>query len=151
MIVRASAADLADVAELAGMLWPGHAPGELEKELAGLLARPDAALFLLRTEERAAQGFAQCQMRRDYVEGASSSPVGYLEGIFVRPEARGTGGAGALLAACEAWAGAQGCREFASDCAWDNEASIRFHRSAGFAEANRIVCFIKPLHPAGTE
>ena len=28
-------------------------------------------------------GFAQCQLRRDYVEGTKTSPVGYPEGIFV--------------------------------------------------------------------
>ena len=55
------------------------------------------------------------------------------------------GGARALLAACEDWARARGCREFASDCELDNEASIGFHRAVGFAEANRIVCFAKRL------
>ena len=31
-------------------------------------------------------GFAQCGLRFDYVEGTDSSPVGYLEGIFVLEE-----------------------------------------------------------------
>ena len=34
-------------------------------------------------------GFAQCTLRNDYVEGSSSSPVGYLEGIYVKDEYRG--------------------------------------------------------------
>ena len=87
----------------------------------------------------------QCQLRRDYVQGAGSSPVGYLEGIFVREEYRRRGHARELLAACQAWAAEQGCREFASDCELDNQASYRFHRAAGFAEAGRIICFIKKL------
>lgn len=29
-------------------------------------------------------GFAQCQLRCDYVEGTKTTPVGYLEGIFIK-------------------------------------------------------------------
>lgn len=90
-------------------------------------------------------GFAQCQLRRDYVEGTESSPVGYLEGIFVAEEYRHQGVARKLLAACEIWAKEQGCTEFASDCELANTASLRFHLNVGFQEANRIICFTKKL------
>ena len=79
------------------------------------------------------------------MEGTSTSPVGYLEGIFVREENRGRGAARALLAACEAWAAGQGCREFASDCELENSGSLRFHLASGFREANRIICFCKKI------
>ena len=49
-------------------------------------------------------GFAQCGLRRDYVEGTESSPVGYLEGIFVKESYRSKGCAKELLLACESWA-----------------------------------------------
>lgn len=49
------------------------------------------------------EGFAQCQLRHDYVEGTDSSPVGYLEGIFVKQEHRKQGYAKELLAKCEEW------------------------------------------------
>ncbi len=39
-------------------------------------------------------------MRTDYVEGTESSPVGYLEGIFVKEEYRKNGYAKELLFAC---------------------------------------------------
>lgn len=90
-------------------------------------------------------GFAQCQLRCDYVEGTIHSPVGYLEGIFVREDHRRTGVAGKLLAACEDWARAMGCREFASDCELPNTDSLAFHLRLGFTEANRIICFTKKL------
>ena len=144
MIEKAKTADLPQVVRLAEALWPGHAPGALEEELGELMERPDAALFLAWEEGRAA-GFAQCQLRRDYVEGTEHSPVGYLEGIFVEEPFRRRGLAGKLLSACEGWAAEQGCREFASDCELDNAQSIFFHNALGFREANKIVCFVKEL------
>ena len=85
------------------------------------------------------------QVRHDYVEGTKTSPVGYLEGIFVKEGFRCKGYAKALLSACEEWARANGCREFASDCEIVNESSFLFHKATGFTEANRIICFTKQL------
>ena len=90
-------------------------------------------------------GFAQCQLRQDYVEGTESSPVGYLEGVFVEESHRNSGYARSLLAACEQWAREQGCSEFASDCELTNTQSLAFHLHCGFREANRIICFTKKL------
>lgn len=143
-IRRAEPADLASVAGLALALWPDNDPEELSGELAPLLAAPDAAIFLCLHDEEAV-GFAQCQLRRDYVEGCESSPVGYLEGVYVAEGYRRRGVAAALLKACEGWALLQGCREFASDCELDNTDSLGFHLANGFEEANRIICFTKRL------
>lgn len=143
MIRQAAMQDLESVTDLALALWPDHDRTALRDEMAALLKDTNAALFLL-TEGKAI-GFAQCQLRNDYVEGTSSSPVGYLEGIYVAPECRRKGGARALLAACEAWARGKGCTEFAGDCELTNTQSQAFHQSMGFCEANRIVCYVKPL------
>ena len=144
MIKRAEPSDLRALAGLALALWPDHREEELADELAGLLANGEAAFFL---EEEGGEylGFAQVQLRRDYVEGAHSSPVGYLEGIYVRPGSRRRGTARALLAACERWAADMGCAEFASDCPVDNADSLRFHLASGFQEAGRIICFTKQI------
>ena len=144
MIRQAGPEALPTVAALARQLWPEHTLSELEGEFALLLSRADAAVFLAWEQGRAV-GFAQCQLRHDYVEGTSGCPVGYLEGIFVVREHRRRGHGRALLAACERWARAMGCEEFASDCALGNEESFSFHLGAGFAEVGRIICFVKPL------
>ena len=139
----ARAEELPAVAALAAKLWE-HPAEELEADFAALLGQPEAALF---TAERGGEivGFAQCQLRHDYVEGTSSSPVGYLEGIYVEEAHRNRGVAAALLRACEAWVKEKGCTEFASDCELTNMESLRFHRALGFEEANRIICFRKAL------
>ncbi len=61
----------------------------------------DDAVFYLISEAGQPIGFAQCQLRYDYVEGAKSSPVGYLEGIFIREEYRNNSYARRLLQECE--------------------------------------------------
>lgn len=144
MIIRADQIHLGVLTELALKLWPGHGYEDLFEELKEIIIRQDAAFFLAYEGERPV-GFAQCQLRHDYVEGTSFSPVGYLEGIYVEADCRGRGLAGQLLGACEDWARAMGCAEFASDCELENTQSLHFHLKLGFEEANRIICFTKKL------
>ena len=144
MIRKAEIKDLPILAELACQLWPDHTVEEMRTEFAEILAKPDAAYFLAYADENAV-GFAQCQLRHDYVEGTVSSPVGYLEGIYVADEYRQQGFARELLSACESWAKEKGCTEFASDCELNNVQSLQFHLNVGFEEANRIICFTKKL------
>ena len=144
MIRNALLSDVATVAALAQQLWPHHEAAQLQEEFEPLLEDANAAVFLAFSDDMPV-GFAQCQLRHDYVEGTASSPVGYLEGIFVAPAYQKQGIARALLASCEKWAKEQGCVEFASDCELSNTNSLRFHLSMGFEEANRIICFSKKL------
>ena len=143
-IRKATVRDAACVAELALRLWPEHTLDDLTAEFALTLREEDAAIFLAFRGDTAI-GFAQCQLRHDYVEGTRSSPVGYLEGIYVAQTMRRQGIARSLLRACESWANGMGCLEFASDCELDNADSLHFHLSTGFLEAGRIICFTKQL------
>ena len=144
MIQKAEIKDLHILSELACQLWPDNTVEEMRSEFAEIIAKPDAA-FLLAYEEDTAAGFAQCQLRHDYVEGTDSSPGGYLEGIYVADGYRKQGVAKELLSACESWAKTKGCTEFASDCELENTQSLEFHLNVGFEEANRIICFTKKL------
>lgn len=83
-IRRAKTNQWQETAAIARMLWPSHEKEELEQEFRVLLQNPDAAVFLVYQGDVLA-GFAQCGLRWDYVEGSSSSPVGYLEGILYCP------------------------------------------------------------------
>ena len=144
MITKATKNDAAAIAQLAVQMWSSHPAHQLQAEFEELLARDDAAIFLCVCDGRII-GFAQCQLRRDYVEGTESSPVGYLEGVFVETQMRGRGYGKAMVSACEQWAKTQGCKEFASDCELSNHSSLAFHLHAGFQEANRIICFVKKI------
>ena len=144
MIQKAEIKDLPVIAELACQLWLDNSVEEMQAEFAETLTKPDAAFFLAYADGTAV-GFAQCQLRHDYVEGTDSSPVGYLEGIYVADGYRKQGVARELLAAYENWAKEKGCAEFASDCELSNTQSLQFHLNVGFEEANRIICFTKKI------
>lgn len=144
MIYKATETDIPAVAKMAMLLWEGNTAKELSEEFAELVRSDKGAVFIAASENKAI-GFAQVQLRHDYVEGTSSSPVGYLEAVFIRQEYRKQGYARELLGRCEEWAKEKGCVEFASDCELTNDLSLEFHLKAGFMEANRIICFTKAL------
>ncbi|MFA5576143.1 MAG: aminoglycoside 6'-N-acetyltransferase [Tissierellaceae bacterium] len=140
IISEATYENLKDVTQLANILWANYAIEELESILKETIEDEKGVIFIVVEKEKLA-GFAQCGLRYDYVEGTNSSPVGYLEGIFIKEEFRKKGYAKKLLKCCEKWSAKKGCGEFASDCELTNDISFKFHLSMGFAEANRIICF----------
>jgi GNAT superfamily N-acetyltransferase len=72
--------------------------------LSSLIANPEqGAVFIARDEDRTAIGLATLGWRWSSSRGAR---IGHLEDLFVVPEARGQGGAEALIEAC-----ADLCRE----------------------------------------
>lgn len=144
MIQKAEIKDINLLASLASLMWNNHTFNELIEEFSKIMSSKKAQFFI-KYENDIPAGFAQCQLRYDYVEGSETSPVGYLEGIFVKPEYRGKGYAKELLTECELWAKDNGCCEFASDCEINNKNSFQFHKAMNFTEANRIICFIKKL------
>lgn len=144
MVRKAGIENLEELADLAVLMWTENTVQDLIDEFSDLVSKDDVRFFL-KYHQDIPVGFAQCQLRYDYVEGTDSGPVGYLEGIFIKEEYRHKGYAGELLSECEKWAKEKGCKEFASDCEIDNNSSYCFHMAMGFEEANRIICFTKKL------
>ncbi|MFL6427339.1 MAG: aminoglycoside 6'-N-acetyltransferase [Acidobacteriaceae bacterium] len=127
-------------------LWPELVEEENRRETEAMLT--DDSRFFVRiaveTEGNPA-GFAEASLRRDYVNGCATSPVVFLEGIYVEPHVRRQGAAHALVSAVEAWARQMGCSELGSDALLDNDDSHAMHRRLGFAETERVVYFCKDL------
>ena len=144
MLKKAGKEDAYGLARLAIQMWENHEVEELAGEFEELVQSENAACFLKYVDDKTV-GFAQCQLRYEYVEGTETSPVGYLEGILVEERFRHKGYAKELLAECEKWAKSKGCTEFASDCELENEESLRFHMAMQFEEANRVICFRKSI------
>lgn len=134
----------ADTLALLGMkLWPGESKSELRAEFKSYIGSPQHCLFITSDFEGNLVGFVHGSVRSEYVEGARTVPVGYLEGIFVNPRVRRSGIGRHLLKLFEHWAMSKQCRTFASDTELSNSRSIRFHRAIGYRLVKSVAHFIK--------
>jgi len=140
-IARATAEHASRWMAMRHALWPDQTLEVLALDIPALLTNPRLPAFLAFTSWGEPIGFAEASLRRDYVNGCETSPVAFLEGIYVEPAHRRQGVARMLIAAVAEWGRAQGCSEFASDALLGNDASHAFHQRVGFAETERIVYF----------
>jgi len=145
-IERCTAIDQPGWLELRLALWPDATADQHRSYMALSLTQPERFLQLVAYDtQRRAVGFIEGSIRGDYVNGTESSPVGFVEGVYVVPARRRKGIARRLFDAIGDWARARGCRELASDALIDNELSQRAHRALGFRETERVVYFARPL------
>jgi len=132
-------------------LWPDCPPEDSSVEISAILAGTKLSAFLALDDDGDVIGFVEVSTR-DYVDGAVTSPVGFVEGIFVDVRHRNTGVGSALIRAAEAWARERGCTELGSDTQIGNSGSIAFHQAAGFREMERQIIFLKKLpHASGPD
>lgn len=134
---------VAQWSSLRARLWPEAARSEHASDTARILEHPDRYVAYVALEGARAVGFAEGSLRHDYVNGCATSPVGFLEGIYVCPEYRRQGLARALCDAVQTWARKHGCAELASDALLENTASHGMHHALGFEETERVVYFQK--------
>jgi len=141
-VVPATSSDRGDWATLRRALWPDAEDGDIAR----MLREPARFIaFIARETNGSAIGFAEASLRHDYVNGCDTSPVGFLEGIYVVPLFRRRGVATSLVHAVEQWSLVQGASELASDALIDNGNSHRMHAALGFQETERVVCFRKRI------
>jgi aminoglycoside 6'-N-acetyltransferase I len=128
-------------------LWPGDSEAEHLSGMTDALARGHYVRLAV-AASGAAVGFVEASKRADYVNGTSSSPVAFLEGLYVEPKSRRKGVARALVESVVKWASIEGCRELASDSLLGNTIAHAAHRALGFDETERVVYFRLGLHDA---
>ncbi|XWN37917.1 MAG: GNAT family N-acetyltransferase [Balneola sp.] len=144
LIKELTSENVEHLAHLFVELWP-HCTFETELEYCKqVIEKNDQTAFLV-NEKGEYIAFAYLSLRNDFVEGATSYPIAYLEGIYVKESYRKTGIASKLIQRAEQWAKENGSSQLASDVEIKNEQSIQFHKKSGFMEENRIVCFIKDI------
>jgi aminoglycoside 6'-N-acetyltransferase I len=139
-----SAANLNFLAGLVLELWPDCTFAEEYETYKSILNAADEICYLAE-EQGKYIGFIHVNIRTDYVEGATGSPVAYIEALYVKPIYQQLGIGKKLVQAGADWSREKGCRQLASDTELTNAAGIAFHKSAGFDEANRVICFIRNI------
>ena len=137
--------DLESWLQMALKLWKEADAHELKAELTESLRATTQKTFIAKNQNKQPIGFINISIRYEYVEGASQSPTGYLEGIFVDENHRKLGVAKNLLKLGEKWLKDHNCKEIGSDTWLTNTESQHFHKKMGFGEAERLVHFLKKI------
>ena len=136
---------LAEWRRMRHLLWPEMSERENLEETKALDAGPKAFVRLALDEQGRAAGFVEATLRTDYVNGCETSPVAFLEGIYVEPWARRQGVARGLVEMVQQWARQMHSSEMASDALLENTDSHGMHLGLGFEETERVVYFRKVL------
>ncbi len=144
IIEQLSTDNLKHLTALVLELWPECVFDEEYEQYKNLIYSETEACFLVKDPNKYI-AFIHLSIRNDYVEGAYSLPVAYIEAVYVQPEYQKNGIARQLVSLAERWALQKDIKQIASDTNMTNIPGIEFHKKAGFKEVERIVCFIKDL------
>jgi aminoglycoside 6'-N-acetyltransferase I len=129
---------------LYGEAAPGAHAAELLAEIDMMLARDDWAAFAVEASDGALVGLIEL-FERNSAQSCTTSPVAYVEGLWVAEGWRRTGMARRLVDAGIAWARARRRSEMASDVQLSNLISQAVHEHLGFEETERLVTYRLPL------
>lgn len=129
---------------LYGEAAPGARAAELAAEVDMMLARDDWAAFAVEAPDGTLVGLIEF-FERNYAERCETSPVCYIEGLWVDAAWRRRGLARRLVEAGRDWARSRGRTEMASDVQITNLLSQTVHRRLGFAETERLVTYRLPI------
>jgi aminoglycoside 6'-N-acetyltransferase I len=139
--------DLEEYARMRTALWPRCDRADTEEEMYKVLGTAAKySVFVSVRPGGGLQGFLEASLR-DYADDCTTSPVGYIEGWYVDPDARRKGVGRQLVAAAEEWARSKGCQEMASDTELTNTQSQAVHRRLGYDQCDTLVHFRKVLRP----
>lgn len=78
---------------------------------------------------------------RNIVDGCLSSPVAYLEGLYLKEEYRGRGIGKKVIRMILKWCKERGFSELATDTELTNVKAQNFYKTVGFEETDRVVEF----------
>jgi aminoglycoside 6'-N-acetyltransferase I len=130
---------------MARSLFPAD---EIENDIAemrGFLEREDGEVIVA---EREGSGLLAGYVEvgaRSVADGCVTSPVGYIEALWVDQDMRRQGIGGRLFKAAEEWSAAMGYKEMASDVEIDNEVSHEAHKRNGYTEVSKVITYFKKI------
>ena len=146
-IRRVDRSDRDELLRLRTAFWPDHPIETHVSEIAEYAPDNETlTAFVAVRPEGGLAGFLEASIR-PFADGCDTRPVGYIEGWYVDPDARLQGIGRQLVQAAEVWAAQRGCKEMASDCLVDNQASQQAHLRLGYVETERLIHFRRLLVP----
>jgi aminoglycoside 6'-N-acetyltransferase I len=142
MIRQAVKNDFDEWLRMRKLLYPEYSQEELlseikkifhEKTIVGEL---DYLVLVYEKDKKTLGGFIETSIRQN-VSKCQSSPVGYIESLYVDSDIRRNGIARDLVIESEKWVIEKKCSDFAVDTDPNRKGSIDFYLSCGFTEVKR--------------
>lgn len=110
------------------------------KEMEKIFVSNDWFCYFLTDEKNQIAGLIELSLR-NIVDGCLSSPVAYLEGLYLKKKYRGKGlGKGAIKIILK-WCKEKGLSELATDTELTNLRAQNLYKTVGFQEIDRVVEF----------
>lgn len=125
-------------------LYSGLSDTFHRREMEAILDSDESHAFIATDTNGDDVGLLELSLR-NIVDGCVGGPVGYIEGLYVRPACRNRGYGRLMVEFAEAWSRDRGCREIATDSELENIRAQDFFRRCAFTETWRIVEFTKVL------
>lgn len=94
--------------------------------------------WFIEREDRERIGLVELSLR-NIVDGCLSSPVPYLEGLYLTATERGKGRGTEVIAMIRNWCQAHGYSELATDAELSNIGAQAFYEKLGFEPVDRVV------------
>ena len=116
-----------------------------DKEMSQIINREDWFCLFIKDNENKILGFVELSSR-NVVDGCLSSPVAYIEGLFIKREFRGKGLGTKSIEVIKLWCKEHGFTELGADTELVNERAQNFFKSVGFHETFRIVEFCTKIN-----
>ena len=143
-IIRASNENLQQLTELALALWSNNKKDLIKSDFVYIIGHLNNRVLLAKWDEEYI-GFIHLSIRSGFVEGADTTPVGYVEGIYVKPDFRRKGVAKELYHAGLEWLKSKKCTQISGDIWINDNMCPDFYVGMGFKEVNRIICYINNI------
>ena len=146
MIIRAiTHGDVERWLQMRRILWPDSAENILQQEMTVIFDNAkNNQVYVCEVESHDIVAFIEISLRIR-VKGCKSSPIAYIEGLYVEPNYRLQGIAKALTAEAENWARRSSCAELAADIAVDNALDQKIQHQLGFDEVKKTVIYCKKI------
>jgi len=143
-IIPVDESNLKEYVDLAMLLFPDEDYKE-EFEMYKKSFKTDKEMGFLYQADNKYVAMMHLSIRSDYVNGTDTSPILYLEAIYVLSDYRKQGIARKFVEFAEETAKKKEITQLASDCLLENKTSELFHKSCGFREEERVICFVKDV------
>ncbi len=109
-----------------------------EQEMKQIMASDDWFSYFLINDKNQQVGFVELSSR-NIVDGCLTSPVAYLEGLYLEKEYRRKGLGREAIEAVKNWCKQKGFTELGLDAELDNVSAQKFFKAIALKETYRIV------------